>query len=75
VAKNRIPTWLALILGAIGLPLAAIQGLWTYKSVTAPILHPDPQQVRSETHSEPSRKWTDAVERPARVICRPSSGK
>ncbi len=68
MAKNRIPTWLALIVGAIGLPLAAILGLWAYKSVTAPILHPDPQQVRSVTHSDPSRKWTGAVERGRQIV-------
>jgi serine beta-lactamase-like protein LACTB, mitochondrial len=68
VAKNRIPTWLALIVGGIGLLLAAILGLWTYKSVTAPILHPDPQQVRSVTHSHPSRKWIDAVERGRQIM-------
>jgi serine beta-lactamase-like protein LACTB len=63
VARNRIPTWLALIVGAIGLPLAALLGLWAYKSVTTPILHPDPQQVRSVSYSEPSQKWAEAVER------------
>ena len=68
MAKNRIPIWLALIVAAIGLPLAAILGLWAYKSVTAPILHPDPQQVRSVTHSDPSRKWTDAVERGRQIM-------
>jgi serine beta-lactamase-like protein LACTB, mitochondrial len=68
VAKNRIPIWLALIVGAIGLPLAAIVGLWAYKSVTTPILHPDPQQVRSVTHSHPSRKWTHAVERGRQIM-------
>jgi CubicO group peptidase (beta-lactamase class C family) len=68
VPKNRTPTWLALIVGAIGLPLAAIVGLWGYKSVTAPILHPDPQQVRSVTHSDPSRKWTDAVQRGRQIV-------
>jgi serine beta-lactamase-like protein LACTB, mitochondrial len=68
VAQNRIPTWLGLIVGAIGLPLAAILALWSYKSVTAPILHPDPQQVRSVTHSDPSRKWTDAVERGRQIM-------
>ena len=68
MAKNRIPIWLALIVGAIGLPLAAILGLWTYKSVSAPILHPDPQQVRSVTHADPSRKWTDAVERGRQIM-------
>ena len=68
MAKNRIPIWLALIVGAIGLPLAAILGLWAYKSVTTPILHPDPQQVRSVTHSAPARKWTDAVERGRQIM-------
>src|SRR5262245_37521979 len=38
-------------------------GLWTYKSVTAPTLHPDRQRIRSVTHSTPPRKWIDAVER------------
>jgi len=68
VAQNRIPIWFALIVGATGLLLAAILGLWAYKSVTAPILHPDPQQVRSVTHSDPSRKWTDAVERGRQIM-------
>jgi serine beta-lactamase-like protein LACTB len=68
VAKNRFPTWLALIVGTIGLLLAAILGLWAYKTVTAPILHPDPQQVRSVTHSNPSRKWTDAVGRGRQIM-------
>jgi serine beta-lactamase-like protein LACTB len=68
VAKNRIPIWLALIVGAIGLLLAAILGLWTYKSVTAPILHPDPQQVRSVSYSEPSQKWADAVQRGRQIM-------
>ena len=68
MASNRIPIWLALIVGAIGLPLAAILGLWAYKSITTPILHPDPQQVRSVTHSNPSRKWTNAVERGRQIM-------
>jgi serine beta-lactamase-like protein LACTB len=44
-------------------------GLWTYKSVTTPILHPDLQQVRSVTHAEPSPEWTGAVTR-GRLIMR-----
>jgi CubicO group peptidase (beta-lactamase class C family) len=68
VAKNRIPIWLALIVAAIGMLLAASLGLWAYKSVTAPILHPDPQNVRSVTHSDPSPKWTDAVERGRHIM-------
>jgi serine beta-lactamase-like protein LACTB len=68
VAKNRIPVWFALIVGVIGLPVAAILGLWGYKSITTPILHPDPQQVRSVSYSEPSQKWTDAVERGRQIM-------
>ena len=63
MAKNRIPIWLLLIVGVIGLPLAALLGLWTFKSVTTPILHPDAQQVRSVTQSVPLPEWTGAVER------------
>ena len=68
MAKSRIPTWLALIVAAIGLLLAAILGLWAYKNVTAPILHPDPQLVRSVSSSEPSRKWTGAVKRGRQIM-------
>ncbi len=68
MANKRTPIWLALIVGAIGLPLSAILGLWAYKSVTTPILHPDPQQIRSVTHSDPSPKWTAAVERGREIM-------
>ena len=68
MAKNPIPIWFGLIVGAIGLLLAAILGLWTYKTVTATILHPDPQQVRSVTHSDPSQKWADAVQRGRQIM-------
>ena len=68
MVKIRIPIWLALIAGAISLPLAAILGLWAYKSVTTPILHQDPQQVRSVSSSEPSQKWAAAVQRGRQVM-------
>ena len=68
MATRRFPIWLVLIVGALGLPLAALLGLWGYKSATTPILHPDAQQIRSVTHSDPSRKWLDAVERGRQVI-------
>ncbi|HXT68121.1 MAG TPA: serine hydrolase domain-containing protein [Vicinamibacterales bacterium] len=63
MAKTRIPIWLLLIVGAISLPVTALVGLWTYKSVTTPTLHPDPQQIRSVTRSTPSPEWAGAVER------------
>ena len=62
-STHRFAAWPALIVGAIGLGLAAIVALWAYKSITAPILHPDLHQVRSVTHAAPSREWTDVVER------------
>jgi serine beta-lactamase-like protein LACTB, mitochondrial len=68
MARNRFPIWSVLIIGAIGLPLAAIVALWTFKSVTTPILHPDPGYVRSVTHSEPSPKWAAAVERGRQIM-------
>jgi len=62
VAKIRIQTMLALILLAVGLPLAAILGIHTYMSTTATPLHPDLKSVPSVAHASPSREWTDAVE-------------
>jgi hypothetical protein len=59
---SRTQTWLAVILVAVGLLPAAILGLFLYMSATATPLHPNPQEVRSVTHSAPMPKWADAVE-------------
>jgi serine beta-lactamase-like protein LACTB, mitochondrial len=67
VARHRIQTWLALIIGGIGLLLAAILGLFAYISFTATPLHPNPQNVSAVTSSPPSRNWADAVERGRQV--------
>ena len=69
--RRRIPIWLTLIAGVISFPLAAVGALWAYKSATTPILHADPQHVRSVSSSEPSQKWAAAVGR-AREIMRAS---
>ena len=63
MSKSRAETWLALIVLAVGLLLAAILGLWGYMSATAMPLHPNPQDVPSVTHSAPVPEWADAVER------------
>ena len=68
MATKRIPIWSVLILGIIGLPLAALLGLWGYKSITTPILHSNPQQVPSVTRLEPSRQWAAAVERGRQIM-------
>jgi serine beta-lactamase-like protein LACTB, mitochondrial len=61
VSKSRIQTWLALIVAAIGLLVAAILGLWVYASATATPLHPAAQDVSSVTRSAPLPQWADAV--------------
>jgi CubicO group peptidase (beta-lactamase class C family) len=52
---SRTQTWLALIVVAVGLLLAAILGLWAYTSATATPLHPNPQDVPSVTAATPAR--------------------
>lgn len=68
MSKDRVETWLALIVLAVGLLLAAILGLWGYMSATATPLHPNPQNVPSVTHSAPLPKWADAVEQGRRIV-------
>jgi hypothetical protein len=68
VSKNRNQTWLALIVAAVGLLLAAILGLWAYMSATATPLHQDPRDVPSVTHSVPLRQWADAVEQGRQIV-------
>jgi CubicO group peptidase (beta-lactamase class C family) len=61
-------TWLTLMVVGVGAVLLAIAGLWIYVSATATPLHPEPSSVPSVTHSDPSRKWTDAVERGRQIM-------
>ena len=68
MSKSRNQTWLALIVVAVGLLLAAILGLWGYMSGTATPLHPDPQNVPSVTHSAPLRRWAEAVEQGRQIV-------
>lgn len=68
MAKIRTGTWLALILGAIGLLLVAIPGMWVFMRSTATSLHPNPQDVPSVTIAEPLAKWADAVEQGRQIV-------
>jgi serine beta-lactamase-like protein LACTB, mitochondrial len=68
VAKNRIPIWLALIVVAVGLVVAAILGLFAYMSATATPLHPNAQDVPSVTHAAPLPEWAGAVEEARKVV-------
>jgi serine beta-lactamase-like protein LACTB len=62
MAKKRIETWLALIILAVGVVLAAILGLFSYMSITATPLHPEPKEVQSVARSAPPPTWAAAVE-------------
>jgi serine beta-lactamase-like protein LACTB, mitochondrial len=68
MSKSRTQAWLALIVVAVGLLLAAILGLFAYMSATATPLHPNAQDVPSVTHSAPSGKWADAVEQGRQIV-------
>jgi len=66
--KIRIQTVLALFVGAFCLLIAAVGGLYVYTSATAPLLHPDPQNVPSVTQSAPLPKWADAVQQGRQIV-------
>ena len=61
-------SWLALIVVAVGLLLAAILGLFTYISTTATPLHPNAQDVPSVTQSASLPKWTGPVEEARKIV-------
>jgi serine beta-lactamase-like protein LACTB, mitochondrial len=60
--KIRLQTVLGLFVGAVGLLITFILGLWLFMSATATPLHPDPQKVPSVTDSAAPPKWAAAVE-------------
>jgi CubicO group peptidase (beta-lactamase class C family) len=68
VSRNRIETWLALIVLAVGLLITAVGGLWVYMSATATPLHPSAQDVPSITHSAPLPQWAEAVEQGRQTV-------
>ncbi|MBI1895078.1 MAG: beta-lactamase family protein [Acidobacteria bacterium] len=68
MAKSRTPTWLWLILVPVALLLVAIPGMWVYMSTTAPVLHPNPQEVPSVTYSAPLPKSAGAVEQARQIV-------
>lgn len=68
MSKNRIETWFALAVVAVGLLLTAIGGLWAFMSSTATPLHPNQQDLPSITHRAPLPKWADAVEQGRQIV-------
>jgi serine beta-lactamase-like protein LACTB len=64
---RRIPTWLVLMLAAVGL-LLVIPGLWVFVSVTATPLYPNPEAVPSVAKSVPSPEWAGVVEKTRQIV-------
>lgn len=60
---NSPGRWVGVIMLAVGGLLAAILGVHTYMTRTATPLHPEPKDVQSVMHEDPSGKWAGAVER------------
>jgi serine beta-lactamase-like protein LACTB len=65
---NRTETWLALIVGGVGLVILAVAGLWMYVSATATPLHPNAQNVPSMSQTAPPAKWAEAVEQARQIV-------
>src|SRR5687767_6408555 len=68
MSKSRTQTWLALIIGAVGLIVAAMVEGFAYMSFTARPLHPNAQDVSSVTRSAPLPKWADAVAQGRQIV-------
>lgn len=64
---KRIPTWLLLILAAVGL-LLLIPGLWVFVSLTATPVHQSPESVPTTMHSAPAPKWAGVVEQARKIV-------
>ena len=68
--KNRLHTFLAVVVVAAGLFFAALLGMWAYMSATPP-LHHAASEVPSVADTDPPEEWAGAVEQ-ARDIVRAS---
>jgi serine beta-lactamase-like protein LACTB len=68
MAKNRIPTWVSLILLGVALLAVGIPGLFVYMGVTARKLHPDRANIPSVVNSPPLAKWAAAAEQAGQIV-------
>ena len=65
---NRIETWLALVVLAIGAVMALIAGIHVYATATAPRFHPDASAIPSSPGPDPAPAWRGAVEGARRAV-------
>lgn len=66
--QNWTKIGLTLVVVAIGLVPTAILGLFVYASATAPILHPNAQDVTSTPGASPAQQWAGAVEQGRPIV-------
>lgn len=68
VKKLKTQTWIVMIVVAIGLVPIAVLGIFMYASATAPVLHPDAQQVSSVAGVTPAQRWGAATEQARQIV-------
>lgn len=66
--RNWTKLGLTLVVVGIGLVPTAILGLFVYASATAPVLHPNAQDVTSTASAAPLQQWTSAVEQGRQAV-------
>lgn len=65
---KKTQTWLALLIGGVGLIFAAVMGVFAYMSLTATPIHPSAQEVSSVPESAPPRAWAAAVDQGQQIV-------
>ncbi|MBP6715857.1 MAG: beta-lactamase family protein [Acidobacteria bacterium] len=68
MARIRVPTWLILIAGVVGLAVVAIVGTVVFVNVSSTPLHQRAKDVPSEMRSTPAARWTGAVEQARQTV-------
>lgn len=68
MARNRVPTWLLLIVGLMGLAIVGVVGTVVYVNVSSTSLHPNPKDISSVTRSEPAARWAAAAEQGRQLV-------
>ena len=65
---NRMETWLTVIVLGVGGLILGLAGVWVYVSATATPLHPNAQDVPSETRVAAAPRWSGAVEKSRQLV-------
>ena len=68
MSKNRVPTWLLLIILGIGGLITFVVGLFAYMSLTATPLHPAAKDVPSAVGATPQPRLAGAAEEARQIV-------